>query len=309
MTIKPIIEKTEVLALLTQFYNQPVYELAPLGTGHIALVFSFWVDDQEYVARFVENKMADALKKEIAVANLLKGSDVPLPPILHQGTFADFHFVIAPRAAGLPLDEMTSEQYEQVLPDVIAMLDAVHQVDISGTQGFGVFDETAVGQFSSWPEYLLRVAEEEEVGFYGKWHGLFEETFLERPLFEQLFAEMQRLFTFLPEERYLIHGDYGFNNVLAERGKVTAVLDWANAKYGDFLFDIAYLTASTKVDYEAAFQQYYHVHHRAVPHYSERVRCYQCYTTLDGLRFFAKTGNHDGYQWVKRGIAENLGFE
>ncbi len=299
MTNKPIIDESEVITLLSQFFNQPVYELAPLGTGQIALVFSFRVGDQEFVIRFVENKMAHTLKKEIVVAELLQGSEVPLPPILHQGTLAEFHFAIAPKAAGLPLDELTAEQHEQVAPDVISMLDAIHRVDVSGTQGYGGFDETAVGQFSSWPEYLLSVAEEEEEGFYGKWHRLFEESFLERPLFEQLYTEMQRLFVFLPEERYLVHGDYGWNNVLAEAGKVTAVLDWANALYGDFLFDIAYLSA---------FQQYYRAHHQAVPHYLERIRCYQCFSSLDGLRFFAKTDNYDGYQWIKRGIAKNLGF-
>ena len=308
MSTKPIIDETEVITLLSQFFNRPISKLAPLGTGHIALVFSFRVDDQQFVVRFVENKMAHTLKKEVVVANLLQKSQVPLPPILHQGGLAKFHFAIAPRAAGQPLDELSSEQYEQVVPDVIAMLDVIHHVDVSGTQGYGNFDETAVGQFSSWPAYLLHVAEEEEGGFYGKWHHLFEDSFLERPLFEKIYAEMQRLFIYLPEERYLIHGDYGWNNVLAEGGRVTAVLDWANAKFGDFLFDIAYLTASAQVDYLAAFQQYYRTHNRAVPHYSERIRCYQCYATLDGLRFFAKTGNQDGYQWVKRGIAAKLGI-
>ena len=308
MTAKPNIDKTEIITLLSQFFNQPVYDLAPLGTGQIALVLSFRVGEQEFVIRFVGQKMAHTLKKELVVAKLLQGSEVPLPPILHQGTLADFHFAIAPKAAGLPLDELTAEQHEQVVPDVITKLDAIHQVDVSGTQGYGVFDETAVGQFSSWPEYLLSVSEEEEEGFYGKWHSLFEESFLERPLFEQLYAEMQRLFAYLPEERYLVHGDYGWNNVLAEGGKVTAVLDWANTLYGDFLFDIAYQTASAKVDYVAAFQQYYLDHNREVPHYLERIRCYQCFSSLDGLCFFAKTGNHDGYQWIKRGIAKNLGF-
>lgn len=308
MTIKPVIDKTAVITLLNQFFDRPVYELAPLGTGHMALVFSFRADDQEFVIRLVEKKMAHALKKELAVAELLHDSEVPLPPILHQGTLAEFHFAIAPRAAGLPLDELTSEQYQQVVPDVISTLDAIHQVDVSGTHGYGMFDETAVGPFSSWPDYLLNVAQEEEGGFYGRWHHLFEESFLERPLFEQIYAEMQRLFIYLPKERFLIHGDYGWNNVLAEGGKVTAVLDWANAQYGDFLFDIAYLSASAQVDFVAAFQQYYYDHNRVVPYYLERVRCYQCFSTLDGLRFFAKTNNYDGYQWVKRGIAANLGI-
>ena len=40
---------------------------------------------------------------------------------------------------------------------------------------------------------------------------------------------------------YLLHGDYGFDNVLVDQGKISGVLDWANAKYGDFLYDVAWL--------------------------------------------------------------------
>jgi hygromycin-B 4-O-kinase len=308
MTVKPTIDKAEVIAFLDQFFDVPICELAPLGTGHIALVFSFQAGDEEFVIRFVENKMAHTLKKQAAVSKLLVGTDIPLPPILHQGAFGEFHFAIAPKAAGQPLDELAAEQYEQVLPEIIAVLDKIHQVDVSGTEGYGFFDETAVGALPRWQDFLLRVADEEEGGFYGRWHHLFEDSFLERPLFDKLYAEMQQLFDYLPAERFLVHGDYGFNNVLAEGGRVTAVLDWANAKYGDFLFDVASLTASSKVDYVAHFQAYYEVQHRVVPHYLERIRCYQCYGSLDGLRFFAKTGNFDGYQWIKRGIVTQLGI-
>ncbi|WP_420642626.1 phosphotransferase family protein [Candidatus Leptofilum sp.] len=308
MTAKPNIDKSQIQALVRSCFDEPIDDLAPLGTGQIALVYSFRAGDQEFVIRFVESKMAHTLKKEVAVANLLQGSEVLLPPILHQGPFEAFYFAIALRAAGQPLDELNTEQYKLVLPDLIKMLDTIHQADLGNTQGYGFFDETAVGQSASWPDFLLKVGQEEEDGFYGHWHHLFEDSFLERPLFDQLYAEMQRLFSYLPTERWLVHGDYGYNNVLAEGEKVTAVLDWANAKFGDFLFDVAYLTTSATIDYVAAFQQFYRTHNREVPHFLERIRCYQCYISLDGLRFFAKTDSRDGYEWIKRGIAKNLGF-
>ncbi|WP_420630478.1 phosphotransferase family protein [Candidatus Leptofilum sp.] len=308
MTIKPDIPKSEISDLIGQFYNSPILDLAPLGTGHIALVYSFRVGNQELVMRLVENTMAHTLKKEAVIANLLQGSDVPLPPILHEGQYADYYFAIAPRAPGQTLDEITPEQYAETLPEIIKMLDLIHQVDVSSTRGYGFFEETAVGAFPSWPNYLLTVGKEEDEGFFGQWHHLFEDSFLERPLFDQLYTEMQRLFPYLPTERYLIHGDYGFNNVLADRGRVTAVLDWANAKFGDFLFDVAYLTNSNRANYITEFEQFYHTQKRDVPHYFERIRCYQCFINLDGLRFFAQTGSRDGYEWTKGNIAKNLGF-
>lgn len=309
MSIKPAIEKSKISDLITQFYVTPIFDLAPLGTGHMALVHSFRVANQLYVIRIIEKKMAHTLTKEIDIGKLLHGSGVPLPPILHDGNFGDFHFAIAPFAPGQILDELTAAQHAKALPNIIKTVDMIHQVDVSSTTGFGAFYETAVGPFATWQDYLLSVGEEEESGFFGNWHRLFEDSFLERPLFDQLYNEMQRLFAYLPTERYLIHGDYGFNNVLVDEGRVTAVLDWANAKFGDFLFDVAYLTNSDQANYITEFEHYYHSQNRAVPHYFERIRCYQCYISLDGLRFFAKVGNKDGYGWIKQGISRNLGYE
>ncbi len=314
MSVKPSVDEREAQQFLGQFFDEPVREVAPLGTGHMARVYSFWAGKKEWVVRFVNGTMVDTLRKETAVAKLLSGTAVPLPLILHHGDYrysdlSNGYFAIAPRVAGRPLDELSPEEYAQALPDVIMMLDTIHQVDVSGTTGYGFFDETGDAPLSNWRDYLLSVAEENEGDFYGQWHHLFEESFLERPLFDQLYSEMQRLFVYLPEERYLVHGDYGFNNVLAEGEQVTAVLDWANAKYGDFLIDVASLSASSKIDYVTQFKLYYEAHGRIVPNYLERIRCYQCRGSLDGMRFFAKTDNCDGYEWIKDLIARDLGFE
>ena len=43
------------------------------------------------------------------------------------------------------------------------------------------------------------------------------------------------------DHRALVHGDFGSNNVLAENGRVTGVIDWSEAMIGDSLYDIANL--------------------------------------------------------------------
>ncbi|MEM7113538.1 MAG: aminoglycoside phosphotransferase family protein [Chloroflexota bacterium] len=312
--VKPPITPLEVTTLLENYFEQPVKRVAPLGTGHIARVFSFQTGGQAYVIRFVTEATANTFKVELALSALLKKQDgtgmaVPLPPILHHGMFGEYHFAVAPMAAGQPLDELPPEAAEQILPKAIEALDAIHEVDVSGTQGYGWLDVTANNQlpgglFPSWPAFLLSVINETEGDFYGFWHGLFETSFLERPLFDQLYNEMESLFPYLPKERYLVHGDYGFNNVLAQDGEITAVIDW-NAKYGDFLFDIARLNfIAPDVGYPDRFLRYYAAQNRHVPNFAERLRCYQCYTALDGMRFFAKMDQPDGYAWVKRRIRE-----
>ena len=322
--VKPPISPTDAVSLLENYFEQPIETVAPLGTGHIARVFSFQADGQAYVVRFLTETMASTFRVELALAALLTKRDgtglvVPLPPILHHGTFGDFHFAVTPMAAGQPLDELPPEAAEQIVPKEIATLDAIHQVDVSGTQGYGWLDETAVGQrgvgqlpvglFPNWESFLLNVFNETEGDFYGFWHGLFETSFLERPLFDKLYAEMESLFPYLPDERYLVQGDYGFNNVLAKDGEITAVIDW-NAMLGDFLFDVARLNfIAPDVGYPDRFLRYYAAQNRHVPNFAERLRCYQCYNALDGMRFFAKMDQPGGYDWVKGQITAVLGID
>ena len=307
--IKPILEPSQVVALLSNYFDQPITEVAPLGTGHIARVFSFQAGGRDYVIRFVTAQMAHTLKKEAFIATLLAATDIPLPPILYQGTFQDFYFAITPKVSGTPLDELSRETYKQIIPSVIDMLDAIHQIDVRHTEKYGIFDDTGLGLFPSWQAHLLSVVEEEaEDGFFGKWHRLFEESFLERELFDRVFEEMKSLLVYVPEERFLVHGDYGFNNVLAEEGKITAVLDWANAQYGDFVYDVAWLDYySPGVGYGPRFQQYYLAQNRSVPHFAERLKCYECYISLNALRFYAKSDLPEAYGWARQRIFDILG--
>ena len=46
------------------------------------------------------------------------------------------------------------------------------------------------------------------------------------------------------EQRVIVHGDFGFHNLLVERDRVTAVLDWELATIGDPLVDVIGLVKS-----------------------------------------------------------------
>ena len=145
--------------------------------------------------------------------------------------------------------------------------------------------------------------EEEDWNFYGKWHTLFDNTFLERDVFDSIYRKMSRLLDSCPEERYLVHGGYGFSNVIAHEGSITGVLDWIDAKYGDFVYDIAWLNLwSPEVNFGELFRQFHHQQGVSIPAYDERLRCYQCYISLDALRFFAKSNQPDAYQWARKRI-------
>jgi hygromycin-B 4-O-kinase len=191
---------------------------------------------------------------------------------------------------------------------MLDVLEIMHSVDTSDTRGYGILDDQGRGMGTSCRGGLLRVADEEdEHDYFGKWHGLFDDTFLERDFFENLYQRMKELLVHCPEERTLLFGGFSLNNVLALDGKITAVLDLVEVRYGDPVYDIASLDFWwPPLGIREAFLAFQQQSGRVMPFYAERLLCYQCYHALGGLRFFAKSGNEQGYQMVREIIQQKL---
>lgn len=303
--IKPVLSEEQVVALLQEHFASSIEKLAVITSGQIAQTYSFTVEGQEYIIRFNRDNMGANFPKEAFIAARVVSPRIPIPRIVHVGRFQELHYSITAKVPGHPLDQLPPAEYARIGPEVIRTLDAIHHVDVSNwPPGYGVFDNNGVGLSTSWKDYLLAVGEEEEDwNFYGKWHALFDNTFLERDVFDSIYAQMAHLLDSCSEARYLVHGGYGFSNVIAHEGKITGVLDWLDAKYGDFVYDIAWLSFwSPEVNFGERFRQYYHKQGISVPAYNERLRCYQCYIGMDALRFFAKSNQPDAYQWARKRI-------
>ena len=102
-------------------------------------------------------------------------------------------------------------------------------------------------------------------------------------------------------------GTYSLRHILIQDGRITAVLDWVDARYGDFVYDIAGLDFWYPwLNVRESFQHYYEEHQVELPFYQERLLCYECYTALSGLRFFAQQGNEPSYQFVRSIIQQKL---
>jgi hygromycin-B 4-O-kinase len=308
-SIKPQVAETAVRALLWQEFGTPPSHLTVVGGGQIAQTYGFAAAGQEYIIRFNRDNMLVNFEKEAYVARRFGSARVPIPPVFRVGRLETLHYIITQKMPGRPLTALPLGENNTLIPALITTLDAIHASDVADTTGYGVFDGQGTGFAASWRGWLARIREEEDPrDFYGHWHHLFDDTFLERPVWERVYAEMIRLLDVCPEERRLVHGGYGFGNVLVQGGRVTAVLDWLDAKYGDFVYDIAWLDFwGPALGYADRFAAYYAAHGREAPHYRERLRCYRCYIALDALRFFAKAGKQDEYRWTRDGILALLG--
>jgi len=109
---------------------------------------------------------------------------------------------------------------------------------------------------------------------------------------------------YLPEERYLVHGDYGHNNLVVDGKRVSGVIDWGNSSYGDFMHDVAWLDFwDPDVDYGKAFREHYRRTDRRVPHFEERLQLHKLAAASGSLGFYVSSKQETVYKkdlaWFK----------
>jgi len=126
-------------------------------------------------------------------------------------------------------------------------------------------------------------------------------------VFDQTYAAMIDLAQYAPKERYLVHGDFHLGNMLSDKGRITAIVDWEMAMYGDFMFDAAVLHLWVpQIGFPQRLQEFWEREGEEIPHFEKRLLCYQLFKGLDGLRFYAKKDDKPSYDFMKSHLIQLL---
>ncbi len=304
---KPQLSDAEVRTLLTERFAAPKGELRQLEGGQIAQTIAFTAQGQDYILRLNPPSVPD-FAKDAYVYRHYASPSLPIPPIYQLGMVGDLSYAISHLMPGKNMIGLPTAEIASYVPALIETLDAIHASDVSISTGYGAFDANGVAPYRSWREFMISIGDEHEPGsFYGRWHNLFDETFLEHDVWERIYAAMEQMLDYCPEQRWLLHADYAFGNVLVQDGRINAVLDWANAMYGDFLFDVAWLD-HVLPDHQILDRcaAYYAAQGRVIPHYRERLQCYNYLIALDSMRYYANVGKEAEYNAYRDQILPTL---
>ena len=301
---KPTIEQGAIHTLLCAQFGKDVLRLEPIHAGHISQTYSFTVADQGYIIRF--NEASESFEKDAYAYRHYASTNIPIPRIVTIGRVEKLAYAISEKLPGTMVNYMSESEYRKIIPPMMEVLDAIHHVDVSNLQGYGYINKNGIGQSKSWRQYLqyLSIIKQEfPVGFHEYWQALFQDSLLEKSVFDTVYAKLLSLLDFCPEERYLLHGDYGFDNLLAHEGRITGVLDWAISQYGDFLYDVAYLHFfSTHNNFLKLFSEFYANKNRSIPYFNERMMCYSCFIGLNTIHFYATAQLQKEYVWARERI-------
>lgn len=298
-TIKPNIGVADVERIVRECTGETPANVTRLSSGQIAATFECVVVGRSRIVQFNKPHMAASLSKERFFGDRLRGAGVPLRRVITEGEFDGTRYTIAEKAPGRMLSALEPARFRAALPSVFRTLAGISSVDMRDTDGFGWFDAAGHGPDAGWKAHLRRVAEEEPGMFFGNWHRLFETTFLERDRYDAYFARMTELLDAISVPRLLVHGGFGYGNVLVEDDAVTVVLDWQDARFGDPLFDLAYMDFwPSGHDLTELFRPYCKASAIGLEDYDERLLACKYYVAMDSMRFFAMVGNGPAYDAV-----------
>jgi len=295
---KPSVPVTEIQHMLRQRWGE-ASDFHMLTEGLASQAFGFRSGAAEYVVRV--NEAAETFQKDAFVARKFADSRLPVPKILDIGLLdAGPAFCVSRRAPGFRLHDLDAEGMARMARPVAQTMRAISASDLTDTSGFGRFDSTGSAPFVSWRGFLLAVASPD----YFDWEAVSEE--VNQRVVREAVGQVVELAAACPEERHLIHGDFGSYNVLTDGDYVTAVLDWNLALFGDPLYEVANLFFWNE-ERLTPFIRHLESEGCCLPQWRERMRCYQLRTCLQEINDSVAWGGPVDIGWLTTRCTQILG--
>jgi hygromycin-B 4-O-kinase len=293
---KPAVDLDTATKFLVERFGNGVTDVAPAPRqGMWSSTYFFRDGKLERVVRFADT--AWNFEKDRFFSRY-SSPDLPIPSVLAIGAAHEgVHFAVSARAHGVFLEELDHAAMERALPALFRTLDAMRAVDLSETSGFGSQLPNFDGERPTWRVSLLAVADDEPESYENPVRGWWKrlETRPEAAqTFRDAYAALAARVDACPEARHVVHADLLYGNVLVDDDRVSAVFDWQCANYGDFLYDVAWLTfwapwypGLAAVDVRTHVRRHYETIGLDVPEFDGRLLCYELHIGLAHLGYHA----------------------
>ncbi len=296
-------------AAIERFANEPAGVVRPLVGGLFSDALAFEASGREYVLRMSSAPhAAGSFAKDEYAGEHFASEALPVPRVVARGEVDGRQYAISERIAGRTLMECSPGERRALLPALLDTLEALGATDTGVSAGYGDWDGDGAGRYASWQAFLADIDKNHDEGFFADWHRYFDESFLERDIFDRVYERMVELSADVPNMRQVIHNDYQFENVLTDGARITGVIDWANALYGDPLYDVAWLNFISihpgwwfDDGVEVLRERF-----GGAPDFDRRILCYELHIGLDHLRFYANQDRHDDYLICREWLLERI---
>lgn len=287
---KTEIDQTLAKTLIEGCHDSGVTHLRPISGGEQSQAFQFTTSEGDMLlVRFRDSE--EPFQKDQAAYKLFNSRGIPIPRV-HQieKVGAALWACISDFYEGTGLDRLDKNDYEQIRGELFEILFAIQSSDSTALVPFLKSTNS-----SSLKDSLSQIVSTET----HDWEFLISKNYISAAQFEVLSSSLQQRLEALEDYTYCVHGDFGFNNVLAQNGKITAVLDWEALTVGDFVYDLAWLDFwPSKSHHRELFFQKYREREFELRNFDERCIAYTIAIGLDCLAVHGKYDDIDGCTWI-----------
>lgn len=295
--VKPRVDPAQARAFLSAALDREVTELREIASGEWSQAFSFVAGAEAKIVRFgarPDDFLLDRFAAQLAARS--PRAALPIPRVSQIGEGLDLHYAVSDRHFGEFLEGGSEQQMRRKLPALFATLDALREIDTSATSGFGPWLTDGSGAYATWRGALLDVVVDRPGARIHGWRAKLAS----RPAAEDSlltgFAYLEQSVARCPELRHVIHSDLIHQNVLVLNDRISAIFDWGCAMYGDFLYDLAWLTFWSPwhpelrhIELRGLARAHYREIGLEVPDFEARMRCCELHIGLAAQAYNAFT--------------------
>jgi len=305
------LDAARVEAFLHERYGSGAGNVLPFDQGEWSKAFAYTIDGDARVIRF------SALDEDFAkdqFAGRWRSPVLPIPRVLELGPVpADLggYVAVSERLYGDFIDDLDEAGMRALVPSLFAVLDATRTADLGGTSGYGIWGVDGNAPFASWPAFLLNVNSDSPANRIAGWRAALEASAVGAAPFDEAYERLRALAPLCPDDRHLIHSDLLHFNVLVADHRITGLLDWGCALYGDFLYDIAWFTFWARwfpewhgIDFRQEATRHFAASGLAVPNIAARLRACELHIGLAGMTYQAYKGFRSDLAWTARQTLE-----
>lgn len=294
-------EVNEIQGILSEIYEGFSADIIEVGHGEFTKAFGFNFDGDDLIFKIADG--VEQFQKELFAGTNFNSLDVPIPKILRIDSFTNGRFYcISKKCPGEVIDRLSDIDLKLIIPEFTNMSTHLWTSPIK-RNGWGLWNRHGDGQFRSWVAFL----ESESENILSKPNNLDSQK-----VYKYLHSKMIKYYPQLVDSRYLVHGDYGFNNIFSYKNKISGVIDWGDSMYGDFVYDISWIQLwSSQINHVSNFFKPTLFKNLNFVNFEERLKCYVYFSGMRILNYFDSRSDTKSYNWMldklSRFLSDQLG--